>query len=196
MSEEKTTTALQSAMIEVFGSTYTFGANGQFSANVADMSDNAIVALFRYGRRLFNDNWNSSKDKAEDTKTQAQFFEAWLPKLGETVGTGSGGHQVLSYAEKAERAVVRALLIEQGSKAKAATEAVKDLEAAWEEVTTGMLVAEFGDDFDPKYDRETMLENVPTVQAAFQELIAIKAEKLRAAATKPAPAKKVTGLKL
>jgi len=62
-----------------------------FPVVVEDLDDAAVAALFYYGRRMYNDNWNSSDAKKEG-KPQQTYFDTWITEVGVTRGlTGGGG---------------------------------------------------------------------------------------------------------
>lgn len=134
---------------------YTFGtADKEFSLPVKDMTEGQIVALFRYGRRMFNDNWNSQKTSYEGD--QEDFYSDWIDALGVTIGTGKGGGGG-SVAMKPELqaqwdAIGTILMSAPLSRSEAATKKFmgskrdfkKDPETLWYSLARARIVVELG----------------------------------------------------
>lgn len=114
-------TSLQQALIGVGLVEFPFEINGKpYPRKVEDLTDVQLKAVCRYGKRICNDAWNTSKEK-KDAKGSAAFMERWLPNLGLTTGKGGGGGSKLTYTERATREILEALFVGKDFKEKAAT---------------------------------------------------------------------------
>jgi len=75
---------------EMFGEPFAFGGGGEFPVKIEEMTPRAICAVFRYGKRLYNDRWNASEEKKKD-ESQSEYFADFIDGLGDSIGTRSGG---------------------------------------------------------------------------------------------------------
>jgi hypothetical protein len=200
-------TALQTAMMaayeEMTGTTQIdLGPEDRpKSVRVGDLTDKQIAALFRYGKRLINDKWNSDKGK-KDCKPFNEWFKETMAALGVTIGTGTGrGAPALSYEAKAERAILTGFFRDAGQKAETAKENAAKPDA-WEQVTRIYIIRELSKTHTPEQVKAANLQqlvkdNIAAVKAAYQDDIKEKAAKLKAAdAGTTEKFKSLAGLKL
>jgi hypothetical protein len=62
-----------------------------FPCDIESLADAQVAAIFYYGRRAYNDDWNGSTEK-EEGKSQADFYATWIKEFGITKGmSGKGG---------------------------------------------------------------------------------------------------------
>jgi len=130
------TTNLQGALIEAGITALTFNATASGITRtipVQEIPDESLIRVLQYGKRLFNDTINRSKDGDKPTSDTAQEWFAAL-KTG-TLGEASGPRG--NPLETAMREVLVAILRGQGLKAKAATEAAKDMDATLLKLSKG-----------------------------------------------------------
>lgn len=76
---------------------YNFGKHGEIAEIVSGFSDAEICELFRYGKRKFNDNWNSSKTK-KDGGSLTDFYRDWRESLGDPTGTRGSSRSITEVA--------------------------------------------------------------------------------------------------
>lgn len=88
-------TTLQDSLATAYAAKFStneigFGQSEQFKVGIQDLTDEQIVVIFRYGKRKFNDMWNSSDEKKQG-KTVQSYWAGWLERMvqGRVGGGGS-----------------------------------------------------------------------------------------------------------
>lgn len=138
-----------------------------------DLHDDSILAIIRYGKRMFNDAVNSAKNQGKEPE---EFAKEWLDKAAKgQLGTRTGGAR-LSPLAKALREIVVEYLRAAGWDAKDAAKDAKEPAAAFRDLlglqisrARGVPLAEV-----PKDDIQAAMDkNWPKIEARAQEMVTL-----------------------
>jgi hypothetical protein len=195
---------LADAVEDVFGvRTLEFWEGNHYTKRIEDMTSRQIAAIFRGGKRIANDNWNSQgKVKTQD---RMSWFDSWWAALGVTVGVGKGGGGPrLSYEAKAERAILEEFFASPEGGGKDGKVAKKMAVGAnrWEDATRIVLISAMheagmtGEEIKNADFGSKIPANLDAVKANFAPAIAEKAKALEEADKKLSFTSQVAGLKL
>jgi hypothetical protein len=194
---------LQSSLLDVFkrlfnSSSLTMGPKfAEKPWEISDMTDEQIACIFRYGKRMLNDNWHSRTKPGDwPSAKYPTWFSNWKAKLGITIGLrrggGGGGGQRLSFEEQATRLILTDFFIAELGQNETVAKKNATHQDRWlfvskrytlnnlQQKMTASEITALGQDEILRRARN----NISKVQPLYDSDIAAQAAKLRAAATR------------
>lgn len=167
---------IKDALIEANVTAIPFHNGGEdYTTQVADLPEETLLAIFHYGKRIFNDAVNGAVNQGKEREDAAK---AWLEKAkAGQLGTRTGGAR-LDAKTKALRGIVRDYLKAAGWSAKDAAKDAKEPQKAFGEMLAlqiargkGVPVAEI----DAETLDAAMDKNWPKVEAKAKAMAELQA---------------------